>query len=129
MKSVLDKYADLLVNYCLEIKPGDRLLVRTSTLAEPLLRALYKVVLKAGAVMDTQLIFREEKRLLLTEGSEFALNYISPLYEKAFRDYEAFLAIRAPYNLYEDQHIDQDKLKVHQAAYEPISKIFFNSRL
>ena len=124
MKSILDKYADLLVHYCLELKEGDRLLVRSTTLAEPLLRALSKSVLRAGAVMDTHIMFREEKRILLTEGSDFALSYVSPLLEKAYLEYEAFLAIRAPYNLSEDQNVDQERVRKHQAAFEDLAKVY-----
>ena len=35
---MLEKYARLLVDYCLEIREGDRLLIRTTTAAEPLVR-------------------------------------------------------------------------------------------
>ena len=45
MNSILAKYAKLLVNYCLEIQPGDRLYVRTTTLAEPLVKELFREVM------------------------------------------------------------------------------------
>ena len=48
MDAILKKYADLLVNYCVEIKSGDKLYVRSSTLAEPLIREVYRSATKSG---------------------------------------------------------------------------------
>ena len=39
-KSILEKYAHLLVHYSLFLKPGEKLFVRTTTLAEPLVKEL-----------------------------------------------------------------------------------------
>ncbi|MFT5263457.1 MAG: aminopeptidase, partial [Polaribacter sp.] len=36
MNSILSKYAQLLVHYCLDIQKGDRLYIKSTTLAEPL---------------------------------------------------------------------------------------------
>lgn len=124
MESIHDKYAELLVHYCLELKPGERLLIKSSILAEPLVRAIYKVVLDLGAVMETQFTFQEEKRLLFTRGSDFALSYVSPLTRTGFAEYEAFLAIRSPYNMAEDQNIDNERLKKLQESLAPISQTY-----
>jgi len=42
MKSVLEKYAYLLVNYCVDLQPGEKLFVQSTTLAEPLIREVYR---------------------------------------------------------------------------------------
>jgi aminopeptidase len=44
----VEKLADVLVNYSVAVQPGDKVLVQGSTLAEPLLRAVYAKVLQAG---------------------------------------------------------------------------------
>jgi aminopeptidase len=57
---LIHKYASLLANYCLEIRPGDRVFVSTTTLAEPLVSAFYQAALQAGAALvEIDMAFRE----------------------------------------------------------------------
>src|SRR5437763_12259799 len=44
-----DNFATLLCDWCLEVEPGQQVLVVTTTLAEPLLGALHRAVLTRGA--------------------------------------------------------------------------------
>ena len=44
----VEKLADMLVNYSVAVKPGDKVAIEGSTLAEPLLKEIYKSVLIAG---------------------------------------------------------------------------------
>ena len=48
MSSILNKYAHLLVNYCVSIKEGERVLIQSTTLAEPLVREVYREILKSN---------------------------------------------------------------------------------
>lgn len=123
--NILERYAHLLVHYCLEIKKGDRLFVSTTVLAEPLLREVFRLATRAGAMVDSELIFREQNRILLAEANEQVLSYVSPLYRKAMEEYDAFLSIRAPYNLREDQENSPEKTKIRQEALKPILKTYF----
>jgi aminopeptidase len=56
MEKILSKYADLLVNYCLDIQQGDKLFVSSTTLAEPLVREVYRHALRAGAFLCLQFV-------------------------------------------------------------------------
>ena len=44
-----EKYAQLVVNYSLNIKKGERVIILSPAIAEELIRAIYVEVLKAGA--------------------------------------------------------------------------------
>jgi aminopeptidase len=125
MDNVLNRYAKLLVNYCLSLQPGERLYVRSTTLAEPLVREVYREALRAGAHMETELEFREQNRLLLMEGEGDQLAHVSALYREAMERFDAYLFIRAPFNLREDQQIDPAKSKIRQEALAPLSKVYF----
>ena len=46
--SRIEKLAELLVNYSVAVKQGDKVAIQGEMLAEPLLRAVYIEVLKAG---------------------------------------------------------------------------------
>lgn len=125
MKSILEKYADLLVHYCVEIQPGDKLYVRTSFLAEPLVREVYRSAVRAGAIVTTEFEFRGQNRILLEEAGEEQLKHQPLLYKTAMETYDAYLYIRAPYNLREGQSTDASKSKIRQEALKGISKTYF----
>jgi aminopeptidase len=129
MQTILSKYAHLLVNYCLEIKEGEKLFIQTTTLAEPLVREVYREALWAGAsVVETDFIFRERNRIFYAEANENQLKTVSPFYKTALETFDAYLHIRAPFNLREDASIQNteggDKTKIRGAALAEISNIY-----
>ncbi|MFK7983634.1 MAG: aminopeptidase [Saprospiraceae bacterium] len=125
MDTILKKYADLLVNYCVEIKSGDKLYVRSSTLAEPLIREVYRSATRAGAHVEIDLDFREKNRIFLTEAQEHQLKRIPPMYKTAMETFDAYIYIRAPFNLKEDQNIPKGKSGIRSKAMKPVSKRYF----
>ena len=125
MDSILDKYARLLVHYCLEIKENDWLYITSTTLAEPLVREVYRHAVRAGAHVETDLAFSERGRIFLAEAGEDQLQTTPPFYRQAMEQFNAYLNIRAPFNLREDQNADPAKAKLRQKALAPINKAFF----
>ena len=125
METILSKYAKLLVHYCLEIQAKDKLYVRSTTLAEPLVREVYRHALRAGAIVEIDLAFREKNRIFLTEAEEHQLSYISPVYKQAMEEFNAYLYIRAPFNLKEDNNVPKGKSKIRSKATQPYSKTYF----
>ncbi len=121
---VLNKYAQLLVRYCVDLQPGQRLYLDTTTLAEPLVREIYREVIKAGGHMDFELRFREQHRIMLTEGNDEQLEYVSPLFSRAIQEFDAYLRVRAPFNLFTGSDIDPDRRKIAKDAREPIYQVY-----
>ena len=131
MDNILTKYAHLLVNYCLEIKAGEKLFIQTTTLAEPLVQEVYRAALRAGAsVVETDFIFRERNRIFMAEANDEQLQTVSPFYKMAMETFDAYLHIRAPFNLREDQNTSNTegvaKSKIRAAATKEISNIYFD---
>ncbi len=125
MSEILPKYANLLVHYCMELKPGDRLYLNSTTLAEPLIREVYRAALQAGAAVDVDMDFREKNRILYNEGSPFALEHVPPLYQKAMAEYEAYLFIKAPFNLREEQNVNRDNARKYGDTILPMRQDYF----
>ncbi len=123
--TILQKYARLLVHYCLDLQPGERLFVQSTTLAEPLVREIYRTGIRAGAIVETDLQFREQQRILLTEGNPRQLAHFSPAYARAMQEYEAYLYIRAPFNLREEQNVDGERTKARQEAGSALRQRYF----
>lgn len=125
MQNILQKYAQLLVNYCLEVQPGERLFIKTTTLAVPLVREVYREALKQGAHVETELDFREQMRIFLAEAGEEQLKYQPLLYTKAMDEFDCYLFIRAPFNLRENQSVDVAKSKIRSEALKGAQKMYF----
>lgn len=126
MISIHEKYARLLIDYCLDIKAGQKLYVKSSTLAEPLLREIYRAGIQAGAHVVIDMGFREQNRILLNEGNEEQLAFVSPAYQAAMEEYDAFLVVRAPHNLKEDQNVNTDSRKFRSNSLQWLSELYFS---
>ncbi len=124
MKNLLNSYAHLLVNYCLELTPGDKALVRSTTLAEPLLRELYREALRAGAIMEFDIHFQGQDKLLLEEGTAPQLNHLPILFEKAVQHFDAYLLIRAPFNTAESANVPEGKSTLRQLALKDLYQLY-----
>lgn len=123
--TILSKYADLLVNYCLEIKKGDRLFIHTTTLAEPLVKEVWRSAIRAGAFVEAELDFEDKNKIFLQEASEEQLNKVSDWEMDAMSNFDAYLSIRAPFSLLQNEQIDQQKLNIRNAALAPLNKVYF----
>ena len=125
MNQILEKYAKLLVNYCLEVKAGEKVFIKSSTLAEPLIKEVYREVIRNGAYAEVDMAFEDKAKIFLQEANHDQLKINSPFNALAIKDFDAYLSIRAPHNLEETKDIDKEKLKIRQEASHSIQKIYF----
>lgn len=126
MSGILQKYAALLTHYCLRVTPGDKVFISTTTLAEPLLREVYREALAAGATLvEYELVFRERDLIFLENASTQALQTPPTLNKLAMESFDCYLAIRAPFNLREMQNAPGDSAKIRQEALAPVNKAYF----
>jgi aminopeptidase len=126
MQTMEEKYADLLVHYCLGVQSGDQVLINSTTLAEPLIKEVYRSALNAGAAcVEVDLSFREKEKIFLEQASDQALGFVPLQYSKAIESFDCFLAIRAPYNLREMQNVPSDRSALRQKAMAPLQKLYF----
>ncbi|MGD0235099.1 MAG: aminopeptidase [Syntrophorhabdales bacterium] len=124
MHTIYEKYAKLLVHYSLELKKGDKLLINSTYLAEPLIREVYREALNAGAHPEIQVAINELTKLFYDHARDAQLRYVSPMYLHAVKSYDAFLTIRAPFNVKELQSVDPEKKKKTAVAQTRVKKLF-----
>ena len=122
---MLEKYAQLLVHYCVELKKGEKMYVSTTLLAEPLVKEIYKEVIKLGAVLEVDFQFEGKDDIFYEYGDDFALNYVPVLKKAAMESFDAYLNIRAPYSLTSSDKIDLEKKKIRSKAMAPLSQLYF----
>ncbi len=120
------KYADLLLDYCLEIHEGQKFYIKSSTLAEPLLRELYRGGIQRGAHVVIDMSFSGQHKIFMDNANEDQLRFSTPNNKEAMHNYDAFLMIRAPFNLKEDNGIDSAKRKLRSEALRPLNQAYFD---
>lgn len=120
------KYADLLLDYCLEIKEGQKLFIKSTTLAEPLLRELYRGGVSRGAHVVIDMSFSGQQKIFMDNANEDQLSFITPNHLEAMYYYDAYLVVKAPFNLREDQGIDAGKRKFRSTALNEVNQAYFN---
>ena len=124
-QDILEKYANLLVHYCVELKAEEKLFISTTMLAEPLVREIYKEATKLGAIVETDFKFRDQSKIFYEHASDFLLAQPPLLMKTAMESYDAYLNIRAPYDLNETTGVDLSKKQKRSKAMAPSTKIYF----
>lgn len=126
MQKILNKYARLLTQYCMEVKPGDKVYISSTMLAEPLVREVYREAYAAGAALvECDLAFRERDRLFFENASDAALRTLPTLMQVGMESFDCYLAVRAPYNLREGSGANMEQSKIRSEALAPVNKMYF----
>ncbi|MFT4969763.1 MAG: aminopeptidase [Chitinophagales bacterium] len=122
MKTIYEKYAKLLTEYCLQVSKGDKVFVKSTYLAEPLLQELLKEIYLAGGHPFLDIEIQEQSKIFLDNASNHQLEFVNPFSEQIMDTFDCYLVIRAPFNLKEAQNVDSEKRKIAGAARRPMMK-------
>src|ERR1051325_7572998 len=110
------KLAKVMVNYSLELKPGQKFWLRTTPLAEELNLAVYEEAVKAGAhvFIDQRMPGAEE--IFYKYASDEQLDYVSPLRQIIVDTFDAELYIDARHNSRSLSGVDGRRMARSQKA-------------
>jgi aminopeptidase len=120
----IEKLADLLVNYSVAVKPGDKVLIDVDTSAEPLVKAVYTRVLQAGGhpMLVPRLAGMDE--LLFRYASNEQLQHVPEPLKLMMETYDVRIAISADENTKALSGVDPSKLVLRNQARTEIMQIF-----
>ncbi|MBW8000733.1 MAG: aminopeptidase [Planctomycetes bacterium] len=125
MSEIYEKYAKLLVNYSLSLQKDDRLLIKSSYLAEDLLKEIYKEALNAGAHPEFRVTLNGTEKIFYETASDEQLKYVSPLGKYVVENFDAMLNVMAPFDMKELQDVDPAKKQKTSIAMTDLMKTFF----
>ena len=118
-----NKLADILVNYCVSVQPGEWVVISGSTVALPLINDLVERVLLAGgnptAILNSGDL--EETKFLF--ANEKQLEWVSPLSKQVTEKADALISVWATENLKNMNGIDPERMRIHQAAMQEINSL------
>jgi aminopeptidase len=112
----LEKLADLLVNYSVNVKPGDKVAIQGETLAEPLHKAIFVKVLQAGGHPFFLLSPDGLTELFFRYASDEQLKHIPPPTDLMNNTYDVRISIDGEANTKALTNIDPAKIVVRQQS-------------
>ncbi len=115
---------DLLVNYSMEIKPGEKVMIAmVEKETYPMTQALYEAVIKAGAFPQIQFLSEELNRLMLKYGTREQINWVPEIEAYGMDWADVYFGLRGAHNLDVFWDIPADKLASLRRATGTISAL------
>jgi aminopeptidase len=93
-----ERHAALLCDYCLQVEPGEQVVVRSTTLASPLLLALHRALLEREAWPLLRVGLPGQEEAFWGAARDVHLDGFAPLELVEARETDASIAIHAPEN-------------------------------
>jgi aminopeptidase len=116
----VEKFAQILVDYSTETKPGDRVAIEATTAAAPLVRALCATVLERGGHPHLLLELPDQDEILFAHAKDDQLDFIPTFRKLAYERFESRIRVQSLTNPRALTSVDPARQKRHQKALSPI---------
>ena len=120
----IDTWAKTMVEYSVEVQPGDVVAITGGVAAEPLLRAISREVVRRGGHPVLLASLNAATADLIAEGSDEQLAFISPLERFARVEADVLISVSAETNTKSSSGIDPARLRIHTAARAELRQEF-----
>jgi aminopeptidase len=121
-------FADLLAGYCLDVQPGEQVLVRSTSLAAPLLLELQRAILERDAWPLLRVELPGAARGFYAHALDRHLDDVSKLALEEARRADKQLGIQAPADTRELVGTDPELIARHALARRPIREATMRKR-
>jgi len=112
----IDKLADLLVNYSVAVRPGDRVAITGANVTTPLINAVYARVLQAGGHPLVVPRSMETMELLYRYGSREQIEYIHETQRIVTEKYDVRIVILGDENTKSLSRVNSEKMVMYDKA-------------
>jgi aminopeptidase len=119
------KLADLLVNYSLELQPGQIVRLDGGTVAAPFVRELYRSALRAGANPRTRVEVEGLDVIAVGEATEEQLTFVSEIDRFEIENVDAIVTIWADRNTRALSQADPDRVSKKIASRRQLTNRFW----
>ncbi|MBN1643714.1 MAG: aminopeptidase, partial [Dehalococcoidales bacterium] len=119
----IDKLADLLVNYSVKVKPGDKVMIQGDTTGEPLMKAVFARVLQAGGHPLVLPSLAGTEEMMYRYGNEEQLKHLPEPLKQMMSTYDVRIYILAESNTKALSNVDVDKMVVRTRPRGELMKI------
>jgi aminopeptidase len=123
--SSLERLAGVLVDYSTGVREGDLVCIDTGPAAAPLVREIWRRVLEAGGHPHLRLDVDGAPELLLRQGSDEQLGWVSPLRRAEVERANVRIAIEADVNTRANGRVHPERQAHAERARDPLRQIHF----
>lgn len=116
----VEKLAHLLVNYCVQVRPGEQVLLRGNALTLPLLNETLRAVLRAGGHPFFEWREPSFTEIMLAEGSDEQLAYTPPPQLKIVETFDCLISIGGADNTRSLSNVAAAKQKLQRSAAQSV---------
>jgi len=120
----VQRLAHLLVDYSVEVEPGERVAILSSPAAADLVRPVYERVLERGGYPFLGIDLPGTEEIFYRVASEEQLKFINPIERVIFEEYEVLISIRAATNTRELNDMDPSKQTTRSKARRPLMQSY-----
>jgi aminopeptidase len=118
MKDVrIEELARNLINYSVELKPGEKILIENIGNEVPLTKALMQEAYKAGGIPYVTIKNNEILRVLLSECTEPQLKEMASFEIARMKEMQAYIGLRAGENVSELGAVPPEKMSIYTKYY------------
>lgn len=126
----ITRLARVMVSYCIEVQPGQRIALYGSPEAEPLLRALYREVLRAGGYpypflgYEVYPSYGGFEDIFFKEASEEQLQHVFETDRMVYTSFEGMIFLGSNRNTRSLAGIPAERQRIRNAAYASLRKTY-----
>jgi aminopeptidase len=110
------KFAQILVDHSTKVGPGDRVAITATTVAEPLARALYEMVLDRGGQPHILFDLPGQEEIYFRHASDEQLDFVPQFHKTAFEEFEVLIKVRSELNTRALSSLDPSRQARRQKA-------------
>jgi aminopeptidase len=92
------KFAQIIVDYSTRIKPNDRVAITATTLAEPVVTALYTLILDRGGLPHLLFDLPGQEELFFAHANDSQLDFVPLFHKMAFEEFDVLIKVRSEAN-------------------------------
>jgi aminopeptidase len=120
----IERMAKTLIEYSTEVKKGDKVMIRSNTLAVPLVEEVYKEILIQGGHPELYLGTANVPDIFFRYAQNHQLEYTPPFLKYYIENVDVVITIDAEYNPKNLTNVNPEKIATVQKARKVISETF-----
>lgn len=128
-RAKLKKLAGVIVNYSLQLKKGENLVLKGHGFdTYPLVKEVFREAVRLGVHVDVRFGTNELGRIFLEEANEAQIKYVTNLDKEVAKSYDAMVQIVGYENRYEMNGVSGEKQAQRALAMKPLGDILSEKR-
>lgn len=127
MKSIWDKYAEVLVDYSTNVQKGDLVIIRGESIhTKDLVKAVYKRVIEKGGHPLIRTAIGDMAELFIKNASDEQLDFVDPITKLEYEIVDKYISIGGPLNTKNMARTNLKKLSRRGKATKQLSELLLN---